>query len=169
MSFGKNSKWILQASLRFLLPVTRIPHCMESWPENLSSVSLYSMAAGPWRVTERYNVTHRCLWVNMRIVGNLVILCHTLFFQEASDTRLFCTVCQRQTTQAYGLLVCGWFWLWLREEHCTCDKRFLVDRQQYVNIGNFKSSELSCDIGCPQGCVLSPVLFSIYTDFIRST
>ena len=28
-------------------------------------------------------------------------------------------------------------------------KDFLVDRQQYVNIGNFKSSELSCDIGCP--------------------
>ena len=40
-------------------------------------------------MTERYNVTHRCLWVNMRIVGNLVILCHTLFFREASDTRLF--------------------------------------------------------------------------------
>ena len=46
---------------------------------------------------------------------------------------------------------------------------FLVDRQQYFRIGNSKSSILNCDIGCPQGCVLSPVLFSIYIDFMKST
>ena len=40
-------------------------------------------------------------------------------------------------------------------------KDFLVDCQQYVNIGHLKSSELSCDIACPQGCVLSPVIFPI--------
>ena len=47
-------------------------------------------------------------------------------------------------------------------------KAFLCDRRQFVRVGGAKSNILNCDIGCPRGCVLSPVLFSIYTDFIRS-
>ena len=46
---------------------------------------------------------------------------------------------------------------------------FLKNRKQYVTVGENNSDVLKCDIGCPQGCVLSPVLFSIYTDFIRAT
>jgi hypothetical protein len=45
---------------------------------------------------------------------------------------------------------------------------FLTDRQQFVRLGNSQSTPLNCDIGCPQGCVLSPILFSIYTDFIQT-
>ena len=45
----------------------------------------------------------------------------------------------------------------------------LVDRQQYVRIGDKKSDILNWDIGFPQGCILSQVLFSIYTDFLKST
>ena len=45
---------------------------------------------------------------------------------------------------------------------------FLTDRQQFVRLGNSQSTPLHCDIGCPQGCVLSPILFSIYTDFIQT-
>ena len=37
-----------------------------------------------------------------------------------------------------------------------------------MRICEHKSDDLNCDISCPQGCVLSPVLFSIYTDFIRA-
>ena len=47
-------------------------------------------------------------------------------------------------------------------------KAFLTDRQQYVRIGNNHSDILNCDIGAPQGCVLSPILFSMYTSFIQS-
>ena len=47
-------------------------------------------------------------------------------------------------------------------------KAFLNDRQQYVRIGKNHSDILNCDIGAPQGCVLSPILFSIYTSFIQS-
>ena len=34
-------------------------------------------------------------------------------------------------------------------------KAFLTDRQQYVRIGKNHSYILNCDIGAPQGCVLS--------------
>ena len=47
-------------------------------------------------------------------------------------------------------------------------KTYLCDRCQFVRVSGAKSNILICDIGGPQGCVLSPVLFSIYTDFIRS-
>ena len=45
---------------------------------------------------------------------------------------------------------------------------FLSNRQQYVRIGKNHSNLLSCGVGCPQGCVISPILFSIYTDFLQT-
>ena len=51
----------------------------------------------------------------------------------------------------------------------TIIEAFLVDRPQSVHVGSAQFKKLSCDIGCPQGCVSSPVLFSVYTDFFKST
>ena len=48
--------------------------------------------------------------------------------------------------------------LWIRS--------FLSDRPQRVSIEGVLSNEIVLNTGAPQGCVLSPVLFSIYTNDI---
>lgn len=48
--------------------------------------------------------------------------------------------------------------LWIRQ--------FLLDRPQHVFFNGFRSSTLVLKTGLPQGCVLSPILFSIYTNGI---
>ncbi len=41
---------------------------------------------------------------------------------------------------------------------------FLTDRQQLVRLGKYTSSTRTIGTGAPQGCVLSPLLFSLYTN-----
>ncbi|KAK7909723.1 hypothetical protein WMY93_014407 [Mugilogobius chulae] len=48
--------------------------------------------------------------------------------------------------------------LWIRD--------FLCDRPQHVLLNGFKSSQMILKTGLPQGCVLSPILFSVYTNYI---
>ena len=47
-------------------------------------------------------------------------------------------------------------------------RAFLRDRPQTVCVNSVKSNELILNTGAPQGCVLSPILFSIYTNEIMS-
>ena len=46
---------------------------------------------------------------------------------------------------------------------CNWIYDFLSDRTQTVRIGNLVSSPLVINTGAPQGCVLSPLLYSLYT------
>lgn len=46
---------------------------------------------------------------------------------------------------------------------------FLKDRTQVVRFNNITSHPLTTSIGVPQGCVLSPLLFSLFTNNFRST
>ena len=45
-------------------------------------------------------------------------------------------------------------------------KSFLLDRPQPVYFNGVKSTKLILNTGLPQGCVLSPILFSVYTNNI---
>src|SRR4029434_10221261 len=46
---------------------------------------------------------------------------------------------------------------------CMWIKDFLTDRPQTVRLGPHQSSSLSLSTGAPHGCVLSPLLYSVYT------
>ncbi len=46
---------------------------------------------------------------------------------------------------------------------CTWNKDFLKNRSQYVKLGFHKSTSIKLNIGAPQGCVLSPILYTLYT------
>ncbi len=47
---------------------------------------------------------------------------------------------------------------------CQWINSFLTDSQQLVKLGKFSSSTRTISTGAPQGCVLSPLLFSLYTN-----
>ncbi|KAK3566673.1 hypothetical protein QTP86_002953 [Hemibagrus guttatus] len=52
---------------------------------------------------------------------------------------------------------------------CQWITSFLTDRYQLVKLGKFKSNSRTTSTGAPQGCVLSPLLFSLYTNDCTST
>ena len=47
---------------------------------------------------------------------------------------------------------------------CVWILDFLQDRPQSVRIGKQTSKEITLNVGAPQGCVLSPLLFSLFTN-----
>ena len=52
---------------------------------------------------------------------------------------------------------------------CKWIHSFLINRKQQVRLGKITSNIRTISIGAPQGCVLSPLLFSLYTNDCIST
>ncbi len=53
--------------------------------------------------------------------------------------------------------------LGLNTSFCDWIQDFLTARPQVVKVGQFTSNSITLNIGAPQGCVLSPLLYSLYT------
>ncbi len=47
---------------------------------------------------------------------------------------------------------------------CQLVINFLTDRQQLVRLGKLTSNTCTISTGAPQGCILSPLLFTLYMD-----
>ncbi len=53
--------------------------------------------------------------------------------------------------------------LGLNSSLCDWIQDFLTGRSQVVKVGQFTSNSITLNVGAPQGCVLSPLLYSLYT------
>ncbi len=53
--------------------------------------------------------------------------------------------------------------LGLNSSLCDWILNFLTGRPQVVKVGQFTSNSITLNVGAPQGCVLSPLLYSLYT------
>ncbi len=53
--------------------------------------------------------------------------------------------------------------LGLNSSICDWIQYFLTGRPQVVKVGQFTSNSITLNIGAPHGCVLSPLLYSLYT------
>ncbi len=50
---------------------------------------------------------------------------------------------------------------------CDWIQDFLTGRPQVVKLGQYTSNSITLNVGAPQGCVLSPLLYSLYTHGLR--
>ncbi len=73
-----------------------------------------------------------------------------VYFSSAFNTIIPDTLQNKLTQLSVPTSVCQWI------------TSFLTDRQQLVRLGKFSSSTRTTSTGAPQGCVLSPLLFSLY-------
>ncbi len=76
---------------------------------------------------------------------------------------LFVDYCSAFNTIVPATLVVKLQTLGLNRSLCSWILDFLTGRSQVVRMGNNTSSPLILNTGAPQGCVLSPLLYSLYT------
>jgi hypothetical protein len=107
-----------------------------------------------------YRAAHSTETALLRVVNDLVIAaCNhrpsvliALDISAAFDTLQHDILCQRAETE-FGIQATALSWL----------RSFITGRSNYVCIGDDQSPTISCSNGVPQGSVLGPILFALYT------
>ena len=72
-------------------------------------------------------------------------------YSSAFNTRVPSKLINKLRTLGINTSLCNWI------------LDFLTDRTQVVRVGNNTSAMLILNTGAPQGCVLSPLLYSLFT------
>ncbi len=101
-------------------------------------------------------------WCNERNIHSIKSFCspvRMLFvdYSSAFNTIVPATLVAKLQTLGLNRSLCSWI------------LDFLTGRSQVVRIGNNTSSPLILNTGAPQGCVLSPLLYSLYTHDCTAT
>ncbi len=103
----------------------------------------------------------------------IVVTLHTaLSYLENKNTyvrMLFVDYSSAFNTIVPATLVAKLQTLGLNRSLCSWILDFLTGRSQVVRMGNNTSSPLTLNTGAPQGCVLSPLLYSLYTHDCTAT
>ncbi len=111
--------------------------------------SLPTEQTGLWIIQSTWDSTSSCsIWTDQGL--NVSVL--FVNFNSAFNTIIPDTLQNKLTQLTITTFICQWI------------TSFLTDRKQLVRLGKFSSSTRTISTGAPQGCVLSPLLFSLYTD-----
>ena len=109
-----------------------------------------------------------------RSVDDAVALAVHYILQHLERPRTYCRVLFIDYSSAFNTIIPHKLFhkLSLLNVHpsiCHWILDFLLDRPQVVKVNNVLSTSLTLNTGAPQGCVLSPLLFTLFTNDCRST
>ncbi len=120
---------------------------------------IWRTSLGPWWILFSLPTEQTGLWMTLSI-WDCITSCKTgkyariLFmdFSSAFNTIMPDLLQDKQTQWSVPTSICQWI------------TSFHTDRQQLVKLGKLTSRTLTISTGAPQGWVLSPLLFSLYTN-----
>ncbi|KAK3515720.1 hypothetical protein QTP70_030164 [Hemibagrus guttatus] len=104
-----------------------------------------------------------------RSVDNAVNMALHFILQHLDSPKSYARILFVDFSSAFNMIIPALlrdklFQLNVPDSMCSWIRDFLTDRRQFVRLGTHVSDLQHLSTGFPQGCVLSPLLFSLYTN-----
>ena len=87
--------------------------------------------------------------------------------QNFSPINIYIDLCKAFDCLDHAILISKLKYYGLNDNAIKLLKKYLSDRDQYVQLGNFKSQYHNISCGIPQGSVMGPLLFNIVMIYLR--